>query len=200
MNPLMVFAIVTIVGAVAMTVFTLLKYEHLKHRHKLTGAVATLNIGAAMLLVAMVPAGLGQSTAGVVVIGLSISMFGVGAICFYILALRLWRVDHAPASTWAGSLAGEGSQRRLWAHDDLRWLTIQKWFAGICFLLLAYNVLAWQGLVGDEPPWRPVQNVMLSAGLLLQPVAQLARPKSQWLFYVLLAASLIAVGLSFVIG
>jgi hypothetical protein len=163
--------------------------------------MATMNLGVAILMVAILPAGFAQSITGVVVALSSVGIFGMVAIKFYILAVRLWRVDHAPASTWAGSLPVGGSQRRLlWLYDDPRRRTVEKWFAGGCFLLFAYSVLAWQGLVGDEPPWRPVQSVMLSAALVLQPLAHLASPKSHRLSYVLLAASMLLMGLSFVIG
>jgi hypothetical protein len=200
---LLAISIVTIVGSVALVAFTFHKYEHLKDRHKLTAAMATATMGAAMLMVAILPDGLGQSIEGAIVAVVSVGMFGVTAVSFYILALRLWRNDHAPASTWAGPLAVPGPGRRfpMWAHDDPRRITIEKWFAAGCFLLFAYNVLAWQGLVGDEPPFRPVQSVLLSAGLLLMSVAAVARDKKmERLSYVLLAAAVIAGGLSFVIG
>ena len=201
MKTLLVFAIITIAGSVAIAVFTLLKYEHLKHRHRLSGAMATAHMGAAMLLIAILPAGLGQSIEGAVVGVVAVGSLGAGAAAFYILALRVWRIDHAPASTLAGPLPLGGNQgRRVWAYDDPRWLTIEKWFAGGCVLLLAYNILAWQGLVGDEPPYRPVQSIIFSIALLLQPLAQLARPKSHRLSYVLLGSSLLAMVLSFVIG
>jgi hypothetical protein len=62
-------------------------------------------------------------------------------------------------------------------HDDRRWVMLEWWFAAACLALFVYSVLAWQGLVGGEPPWRPGQAVLLSGGLLLQPLAALARPR-----------------------
>src|SRR5687768_15223800 len=64
---LLAFSIVTIVGSVALVAFIFRKYEHLKDRHKLTAAMATATMGAAMLMVAILPDGLGLSIEGAIV-------------------------------------------------------------------------------------------------------------------------------------
>jgi hypothetical protein len=82
----------------------------------------------------------------------------------------------------------------LWPPNDRRWLIFERWMAALVFVLFTYNVLAWQGLVGEEPPWRPLTSVLVTGSLLLQSLAVLAQRRSQWLYWILLVASLGALG------
>lgn len=84
----------------------------------------------------------------------------------------------------------------LSAHDDRRWVIIDRWLAFVFVALLAYSVLVWQGVLGDGHSWRPFQTVLLCSGLALQGIAPLVRRKSRVLFYALLSASLVALGFS----
>ena len=80
-----------------------------------------------------------------------------------------------------------------WTHDDARWLKADRWFAAVFLALFAYAVLDWRGLLGGEPPTRPLQMVLLAGGLLLQPLASLARARSAALFWLLALASVAAI-------
>jgi hypothetical protein len=85
-----------------------------------------------------------------------------------------------------------------WAHNDLRWLKVEKVLAGLMLALFLANVLAWKGVhvFGDDKPFRPLASVYLTAALLLQAVASLARRRSYPLSYLLLGSSFVALWFS----
>jgi hypothetical protein len=85
----------------------------------------------------------------------------------------------------------------VWPVNDRRWLILDRAFAVVFGLLFAYNVANWQGFIGERS-WQPLQSVFISGALLLQALAALVRRRSITASYVLLAASIVALVLTFV--
>ena len=83
----------------------------------------------------------------------------------------------------------------MWAHDDQRWVIVDKCFLAVWTLLFVYAVLSWQGIVGDES-WRPAALMLFLGGMTLQAIASVTRRRSRVLFYFLLVAALAAIAAS----
>ena len=83
-----------------------------------------------------------------------------------------------------------------WTYDDPRWRRIDLAFVTLYAGMAVYSVLVWRNVIGDGTAWRPFQMVTLSIGLLLQALTPFARRLSPLLFYVTIAAALIALGYS----
>jgi hypothetical protein len=84
----------------------------------------------------------------------------------------------------------------LWPYVDPRWHTLEKWLAAAFVALFAYCVCAWQGLLGFQPGWHPLQSVFLSGAIVLQAMAALVQRQSRALWLLLLLTSLVILGYS----
>ena len=84
----------------------------------------------------------------------------------------------------------------MWTSIDRRWLRIDIAFAVFCSGLLAYSVLAWQGVFGLTVPWHPVKLITLCLCIALQSVASIARTRSRRAFWLLLSLSLTSLAFS----
>ena len=82
----------------------------------------------------------------------------------------------------------------VWPNNEARWLKFRKAFVVLTLLLFVANILTWKRVLvfGNDPPFRPLASVFLSAGLLLQALASLVQRRSYPLAYLLLGSSMIA--------
>jgi hypothetical protein len=83
--------------------------------------------------------------------------------------------------------------------SDFRTPAFHRAYLVVCVALFAYAVVAWRGLMGVERPWEPTRFMALTTGMLLQAIAAFAQQRSFRLFYSLLLASFVAIGLGFVL-
>jgi hypothetical protein len=85
-------------------------------------------------------------------------------------------------------------------YDSRPFVLFERLMVALTFMLFSYHALAWQGLVGGEPPWRPLQSMLVIGSLLLQSVTALAQRRYgwRWLSWTLLGASVLLLGLAIV--
>jgi len=80
--------------------------------------------------------------------------------------------------------------------DDRRWLQGDLVFLILFAGLLAYNLLAWQRLIGLGPESRPLQSIALSASLFSVSLATVTRRRSRWISRALLVVSVATLAVS----
>jgi len=81
-------------------------------------------------------------------------------------------------------------------RSDFRTPAFHRVYLVVCVVLFAYAVVEWRGLIGVSRPWEPTRFMALTTGMLLQAIAAFAQQRSLRLFYSLLLASFVAIGLS----
>lgn len=78
--------------------------------------------------------------------------------------------------------------------------TIEVIFAITCGAVLIYALADWQKWLPGERGFQPFRLVLLSAAMVLQPVAALVRDRSRGLFWVLLLVSITLLAATFLVA